>query len=40
MTLIAEHVEPDWFARAHAKSTAAYVMITQDQVGAALPFTL
>ena len=30
------NVEPDWFARAHAKSTAAYVMITQDQVGAAL----
>jgi signal transduction histidine kinase/ActR/RegA family two-component response regulator len=28
--------ETDWFARAHAKSTAAYVMIVQDQVGEAL----
>jgi len=30
------NLETDWFARAHAKSTAAYVMITQDQVGEAL----
>jgi two-component system, sensor histidine kinase len=29
-------VESDWFARAHAKSTAAYVMIIQNQVGEAL----
>jgi two-component system, sensor histidine kinase len=28
--------ETDWFARAHAKSTAAYVMVVQDQVGQAL----
>jgi signal transduction histidine kinase/CheY-like chemotaxis protein len=28
--------ETDWFARAHAKSTAAYVMVVQDQVGEAL----
>ena len=29
-------METDWFARAHAKSTAAYVMVVQDQIGAAL----
>jgi signal transduction histidine kinase/ActR/RegA family two-component response regulator len=29
-------VETDWFARAHAKSTAAYVLIIQEQVGEAL----
>jgi signal transduction histidine kinase/ActR/RegA family two-component response regulator len=29
-------LESDWFARAHAKSTAAYVMVVQDEVGAAL----
>jgi signal transduction histidine kinase/ActR/RegA family two-component response regulator len=26
----------DWFARAHAKATAAYVLITQNEVGSAL----
>jgi len=30
------NLETDWFARAHAKSTAAYIMITQDQIGEAL----
>ena len=28
--------ETDWFARAHAKSTAAYIMVIQDQIGEAL----
>ena len=30
------NLETDWFARAHAKSTAAYVMIIQEQIGEAL----
>ena len=30
------NTETDWFARAHAQSTAAYVMVIQDQVGDAL----
>ena len=30
------NLETDWFARAHAKSTAAYIMITQDRIGEAL----
>ena len=30
------NTETDWFARAHAQSTAAYVMVIQDQIGDAL----